>query len=701
MIKKIIGILVLLISVGVTASPFTDYSAKPTFSIAGVWVPINPSTIGGNINGTVSARFNSLIRLPKTSSYGLVVNGWDYQGYNSKTNTHAKVSLAIFSPDSAGNLTLNTSSYIDDDVTNGSGSMVIADFNGDGIDDIFAAAHAEDPILANTSTAYISNSNGKYSKLSVSGNISAHDAKLVNINGVPSVLTATYDNTDRTAGALANPIFQYINGQFQIVNNPADYYTLSRSGSGNNSWAATLDSSGVIDNFGSQIEYVRTDISTFTPDFSTMLSNNIAVFPFTGLTTNSYTPTQSIVPLLSTLPQYQNVVSIYGKGMTHGYRVWSMDLNNDGFNDLLVGESMYNSSNTYPSALQVLLNKGDGTFIDKTVTLNANMGYAQNEFDYTPIFLDIDNSGIKTLFFTAGPGGGMNDRQSSYVLLNDGTGKLSIALHNEFYKYQQSMISYLNSQNSLTSSFFVPSSNTNVTTTTQIANIAIPQNDGSINFLMMTFLPTKGTPSQIQYLAVNVPMHYNPKVDFTQNITISDRNQSKLMRTWAGSDVVMDTNANSSPAHIDGGLGVNTAVYSDVSTNYSIKSLGVQGFGVKHTTSNSFPNVDDTLVNFQYLKFSDAVVNIGAGIATTIDSYDMATGQLTIPVVSVGSDNYKNVIVKVGSVLSVGSAPANSAYDSFNSANGQLTIPMVTVGSTTYYNVVVSNLSVLTVGGKL
>jgi hypothetical protein len=218
---------------------------------------------------------------------------------------------------------------------------------------------------------------------------------------------------------------------------------------------------------------------------------------------------------------------------------------------------------------------------------------------------------------------------------------------------------------------------------------------------MMTFLPTKGTPSQIQYLAVNVPMHYNPKVDFTQNITISDRNQSKLMRTWAGSDVVMDTNANSSPAHIDGGLGVNTAVYSDVSTNYSIKSLGSQGFGVKHTASNAFPNVDDTLVNFQYLKFSDTVMNIGAGITTSIDSYDMASGQLTIPVVSVGSDNYKNVVVKVGSVLSVGSAPANSAYDSFNTANGQLTIPMVTVGSTTYYNVVVSNLSVLTLGGKL
>jgi hypothetical protein len=95
------------------------------------------------------------------------------------------------------------------------------------------------------------------------------------------------------------------------------------------------------------------------------------------------------------------------------------------------------------------------------------------------------------------------------------------------------------------------------------------------------------------------------------------------------------------------------------------------------------------------------MMNIGAGIATTIDSYDMASGQLTIPVVSVGSDNYKNVVVKVGSVLSVGSAPANSAYDSFNTANGQLTIPMVTVGSTTYYNVVVSNLSVLTLGGKL
>lgn len=81
-----------------------------------------------------------------------------------------------------------------------------------------------------------------------------------------------------------------------------------------------------------------------------------------------------------------------------------------------------------------------------------------------------------------------------------------------------------------------------------------------------------------------------------------------------------------------------------------------------------------------------------------LDSYNSNNGQLTIPLVDVNGITYTNVIVTVGQVLSVGSAPANGNNDVFNSSNGQLIIPSVTVGSNTYYNIIATVSTVLSVG---
>jgi hypothetical protein len=95
---------------------------------------------------------------------------------------------------------------------------------------------------------------------------------------------------------------------------------------------------------------------------------------------------------------------------------------------------------------------------------------------------------------------------------------------------------------------------------------------------------------------------------------------------------------------------------------------------------------------------------VGSVAAHAIDTYDPATGILSIPLVIVGSTAYTNVQVFVapGDVVSVGGGSA--ALDGADSYDGtQLTIPAVQVGNTVYTNVQVSVglPNVLAVGGSV
>ena len=83
------------------------------------------------------------------------------------------------------------------------------------------------------------------------------------------------------------------------------------------------------------------------------------------------------------------------------------------------------------------------------------------------------------------------------------------------------------------------------------------------------------------------------------------------------------------------------------------------------------------------------------------DTYNTSTGTLTIPLVKVDSTYYSNVVINVGSVISVGSASsADLSYDTYSAGTGQLTIPIVNVGTTPYYNVVITVAGVVSVGGS-
>ena len=95
------------------------------------------------------------------------------------------------------------------------------------------------------------------------------------------------------------------------------------------------------------------------------------------------------------------------------------------------------------------------------------------------------------------------------------------------------------------------------------------------------------------------------------------------------------------------------------------------------------------------LKGSAEVATLTASLLSAglhaADIYDRATGQVSAPVVKVGGDYYRDVVVTAGSVVSIGEAAEGDAeYDTFNDANGQLTISVITDGTSFAYSVVIT-----------
>ena len=547
---------------------------NPIISNAGTWTPVaDKNFITNTYNGTIAGAYHGLIKLG--SSYGVVVTGWGMSGWPPTLTQTAPISLGIFKSDTSGNLALSTDSYISDPVTSGGGSVIVADFNGDGKDDIFLAAHNESPFIAMPSTAYLSTSSDKFIKVKLNDKVMAHSAVLVNLNGRPTVVTAEPGQDGKS------PIYFYKDNDFTQIDTGLSKILGTMS--------ATVVNSG---KFGYQ--YVIGGVFAWDPIAQKRIYQNIQVFTFDPINFKiaSTKPIKNITPYLTSLGIYKDFpANIGGPGLTHTYRVYAHDINHDGLEDVLAEQSMWSTTNNaFPVAYQILINNGDGTFTDKTQTLNPDMDLNTAELDYHPSFIDLDNSGIKTILHA-----GIFDywdkyRHSNYVLLNDGTGRLYVALHNEFlemaknvYKFKSSLSDYAKS---LTPRF-----------------IGVPQSDGSVNFLAELYTSDNKTVHQsVDY--VNVPVRYNPKTDFTQNITVSDRNNSMKMRTWAGNDVFYDTNANSNTTKIDGGLGTNKVIYSGSSAQYSV-SRNTNGTTSVVSSSSAPIQINDTLTNIQQIQFID------------------------------------------------------------------------------------------------
>lgn len=106
-------------------------------TIAGYWRPVTSAAVlSRDYDGNLANTFHGLVRLGVDSQYGLAVTGWGTSGWSANSKVPAPVSIALFAPDGSGGLKLATSDFISDPITNGGGSVIVADFNGDGRDDV-------------------------------------------------------------------------------------------------------------------------------------------------------------------------------------------------------------------------------------------------------------------------------------------------------------------------------------------------------------------------------------------------------------------------------------------------------------------------------------------------------------------------------------------------------------------------------------
>ena len=558
---------------------------NPIITIAGVWKPIDAKYITTDYPGYITSPFVADFILPD-GSIGILYGAW---AYNWKENqklikTLTPVNIALISVSSQNIATDVTSKYLADNTTNGVGSIQVADFNKDGLNDIFLSPNNEAPFVSSSTIAYLSNGNS-YQKLILDDKVMSHDTALIYIDATPFIISATFHD-DR-------PIKNQLIYSFDSKTN--NFLITSPANSLRFGYMSVLGED--FDNDGN-IEFIFSD-TTWTGSI-TRFSDKMRIVTYEWINNDfALEPTQVIIPFLEVAKDFQGISSLWGVNNTHVPRLWAEDFNHDGFLDVIALNSLF-GSDSYPVALQMLQNQKRFFFEDKTNILSSNIPNYTDELDYELSFKSIDSSGINYIF--SGKDSATYDRQSNYIIGNDGTGKLYVIFHDEF----KSLNSYLYSS---AIEIIKASSYSQSIMESHFGNFhAIINKNNEINFMgMIPSYQNVGTKTQVNYSIFYIETQINPSTYFKENIDIIDRNQSLKIRTWAGNDSFLDTNNNSSLVNstvIDGGLGIDKSIYSGNFKDYEITWMN-SSTSIKSSKLNTNTKVNDKLINIERLKFTD------------------------------------------------------------------------------------------------
>ena len=576
-----------------------------TPSIAGVWKFVDDGYVTASYSGTLASTFFGNAGLGANQLTGVVMTGWSYSGFDNTADTVVPVNVGILEQQPDGTLLLDTASYVPSPSTNGGGSVLVADFNGDGRDDVFLAAHNESPFLQQPSTVLLSNPQGTFTKVTLTDSVMAHDAGLYYQDGKPVVITASF--AEDYENGRTNPTYQWNGSGFTITEGALRNSTGT---SGMSVAVADFDGNGDL-----EMAIGDFDFGLGVP-YSPSNKFKIAIYDWTGTDIAGTGPKAILTPYFEARSQYANTMGFGGElAQTHSFRTWVDDFNHDGRPDIVAGQSLWDpANNEWPTMLQMLQNNGNFSFTDVSDTLNAGFDMGLNEFDYNMQLVDIDGSGILSYLsakqapmdFDGQQWTARDDRQANFLLVNDGTGRMHMALHEEFVAIGDQVLQYAASIYNNAATLYVD------------ANQATPKlhgyltADGLLNFVaeIGAFRMTGNVAYTNTIVLVNVPVEIDLRVDFTDAITIADRNDSMLMRTFAGNDVIHDANANTS-ASIDAGLGLDTAVYSSARSAYTLGAAGEA-----HTVSRA--GFADTLRNVERLQFADLKVALDLDAAAGV-----------------------------------------------------------------------------------
>ena len=573
----------------------SDYTSTVSYSLAGIWNAFpngEPYWPIGPFHGT----------LPLANGRdGMVLGGWAYRGGFGGSGEAATVNAAMLEQQADGTMRLATPTYLPSAGTQGIGSVNIADFNGDGTPDIFMAAHNESPFVAVSSVAFMSNSQGTFDKVTIGDKVMAHDAQLGSVGGQPIIVTRVFQPGDH------HPSYRYTDGRF----------VETQEGGGQWLSEGMAIAMADFDRDGKQ-EVIVSDMA-WGVGLPRLPGSywKLVVYDWDGLHSGTGAPLAMVDTYFTGKPEYAHIPSLSGvNGVAHVPRLWIDDFNHDGLPDVISNTALWvEGSHDYPSVLQLLQNKGNLQFEDRTDALNPDVSRNVEEFDYSMQRLDIDHSGIET--YISGKAGALladgSTRATNYVIVNDGTGRLHVALHDEFTQWSSEVRKFLSRDAT------VKAAGLHVAPDAQQVDMFMPfvAEDGTLNFVAVTD----------GMLLTNVMARYDVTTGFTRPITIADRNDSQLMRTFAGNDSVTDVNANGA-TRIDGGLGTDTASYSGAFGAYDLARQADGSYRV--TGGGAGQQVQDTLHRFERIEFADASVALFTGHAAAYSVQRAAGGTVTV-----------------------------------------------------------------------
>jgi len=548
-----------------------------------MWQPIANQYLNPTFQGSVADVYPANIVLPNGRE-GLVVTAWAYDPGNQ--TSFIPVNLSILQQQADGTLSVATTKYVGDSQTNGSTTVVVADFNNDGIPDIFLPPYNETPNLPTSSIAYLSNASGTYSKVTVGDLVNAQDGVLSYVNGTPTVFTGSYYQTASNGDTAAS-----FKGAGGFTINP----NIGIRGS---------TSIAVADFYGTD-EY-----SAIVGDFVYGSNPTFGIYGFhLSQLMASGDPFDVGNPYFDQ-PAYAGYQSFLGpNGTQSSFRIWTDDFNHDGMMDILVEGEIWNSTlNFQKDILQMFQNVGNYQFTDVTDAFNSQYDKNCGNQDAVPQSRDIDGSGINSYLLSAET---YSSSQSpcSYVILNDGTGNLQIALYQTLTSYGKQVTKWLLSPygNPMNQVAAFPGYFINTDSSPLIRAYQTP--NGLLNFLAIVGGGQDPGPNSIAPVTsffVNIPLQLDVSTQFTRPISIVNRNGSHAIRTFAGDDTIYSGN-DGGFATVDGGLGTNTVVYSGPSQNYSAAHNSDGAWTIK---DNVGTDGTDTLTRIQRLQFTDLVVRL-------------------------------------------------------------------------------------------
>ena len=569
----------------------------PLLSIAGIWQPVANQYLrfganGGDGNGSIIPYAQNI--LLANGREGIVAAGWSCCDARTSDNTSAAgkpitpVNIAILEQQPDGSLRLATSKYANDPQTNGAGRVLVGDFNRDGIQDFFLPAYNESPFQPASSTAYVSRSDGTYSKITVGDFVEGHGGTVEDIKDSPTVFVVGYN---------ANCSYTICIPNSYVWNGSNGFTIVPQTG------MQTASSIAVGDFYGDgtySAVYGDMNAGVNLPNVPNWV-NGLYLYHLSGLIPAG-NPAKVGEPYFNDKPEWaQYVGHVDPHGETHSYHTFLDDFNHDGQLDIVVQDSIYPfAPNGGPNILQMFKNVGNYTFTDVTDVLDPQYDPYTTESDYDPQVRDLDHSGINSYLFAA-HSYSTQVAASNYLIVNDGSGNLRPALHETLNRYGQQVIAWLATQPSLAafSPFSAPQPDVRLYQTA----------DGKLNCVAIVWI-RNGTattaPTLEQYVFVNVPLKLDLASQFTKPIVVQNRNGSHLIRTFAGDDTIYSGNSGGY-SKVDGGLGTNTVVYSGPSQHYSATHNADGTWTIKDNVGS---DGTDTLARIQRLQFTDIVVRL-------------------------------------------------------------------------------------------